>query len=183
MEIEATNTNTLTGNSNVQTSVTGSANIDDAIKQKLRSQDELAKKFWDVMKVLISKYVENNVEAPNSIKIFCKIIKGIQLVNRHFCIKHVGAFFFKFRDHIDNNDCKFIYTFDFKSQQEDWRDYIVQFNKSLASKVHTMAVEIRYFFNITTRIMDEQKSIKMCKTFLRWYCEYAMIEKDLEKLK
>jgi hypothetical protein len=147
------------------------------IKDKLDKQDKLAIKFYNIANFMMTKY---SSEAPFFIKMFLKILKIYQAINPHFCIKSSGPFFFKFREKIINEDPNWIDLCDFDSQKKDWEELLNTSNifigkEMISGNIHKIVDHIKLISNK----IDTQKGIQLSSTFLKWYCEYSILQQEI----
>jgi hypothetical protein len=151
--------------------------IANQIKKKLDKQDKLAIKFYNIANFMMLKYAS---DAPFFIKIFLKILKLYQALNPHFCIKSSGPFFFKFREKIINEDPDWIKTCDFKSQKQDWEEMLNSSNmfigkEIISGNIHKIVDHVK----LVADKIDKKKGIELSSTFLKWYCEYSILQQEI----
>lgn len=161
-------------------------NINDQIKNKLAEQDKLAQNFWNLLEYLWNTKL--TTAAPFTCKIWMKCVSVAQLADSHYNIKKTGPFFFKFRKQINNDNIIWISDYNFETQMEDWRELFNKFGTKLTGIIENKLLEIRSFLKLTiNNYMYDQKKresiIKLCKTFLKWYCDYSILDKEIKELK
>jgi hypothetical protein len=161
------------------------------IMDKLKRQDELCKKFWNILKFLANKYA--TPDCPIMVKIFIAAQSARQVIKPSAAISSVGAFLFKRREQIETDDLSWIINLDFTSCiDDDWIPIIRRYGGSLVpgllssvrNQLYGVADWIKY--SVGLLISNEESKIQLCKVannLLSWYCEFVICEKDIEILK
>lgn len=154
--------------------------VNKAIKFRLKQQDQIAKKFYDMCKFITDKYTE---ESSTLFKIFLKILSAVQYTNPHFAIKSSGPFFWKFRKEINSDDVTWVFDYNFAKQMEDWKEIAGKFPTIIDNKLNSITESVRDRIKEIAKDTDPDKGSKLCKTFLKWYSIYSILDKDLLILK
>lgn len=163
-----------------------SQEINTEIKKLLLVQDELAKKFWNLLEHIWNK--KGNLDnTPNVVKLWFTAVRCIQAINPHHNIKETGAFFWKYKDQIINNDSTWMLEHNWEKQMQDWKDIITNFSPALCNNLDSTLIKIRDFLNGKAQEMNNEKSRKagaeICKTLLSWYSRYSIIDQEVKDLK
>jgi hypothetical protein len=136
--------------------------INDAWKHRLVLQDHIAKKFYDLSIFVIDKY---NNQMRTKFKVFLGIINGVQKINSHYTIKNAGPIFWKFKYPIVKGNIEWIYKYEFEKQMEDM-----------------VPTHYLYHIKVLATEVPSEKCAQMCQHFLKWYCSYSNIQKEIMEL-